>query len=208
VFELLVCSIHSPPFVNYTFTGEQQKEELTYSIDMIFTCVTLLRFYLLIRVLVVDSFWNSESTEAILNDCHIFGGMEFALKCEFKERPYTILFVSTLVSIFSFGYALRAAELPYMAVSEKDWTHLWNGMWCIIITMTTVGYGDYYPMTYFGRSIGVGACFLGTFLISLMIVSLTISSEFTINQRKAFKTAVQYKENTKYRNLAAKLIQT
>lgn len=52
-------------------------------------------------------------------------------------------------------------------------------MWCIIITMTTVGFGDFYPSTHLGRFIGVLACFWGTFLVSLMVVSLTISSEFT-----------------------------
>lgn len=52
--------------------------------------------------------------------------------------------------------------------------------------MTTVGFGDYYPSTHLGRCIGVLACFWGTFLVSLMVVSLTISSEFTPQEHKAF----------------------
>ena len=59
-------------------------------------------------------------------------------------------------------------------------------MWCIIITMTTVGYGDYFAKTHFGRVISVIACFWGTFLISLMVLSLTISSEFTPQESKSF----------------------
>jgi len=107
---------------------------------------------------------------------------------------------------FSFGYALRAAELPYMHVSNQDWTYIWNGMWCILITMTTVGYGDFYPMTYLGRVIGVTACFLGTFLISLAIVSLTISLEFEPLQARAYKNALRYSEKIKNRDYAANLI--
>ena len=36
--------------------------------------------------------------------------------------------------------------------------------------MTTVGYGDMYPVTLFGRIIGVICAFWGTFIISLLII--------------------------------------
>ena len=52
-------------------------------------------------------------------------------------------------------------------------------MWCTIITMATVGYGDFYPATHLGRCIGVIACLWGNFIVSIMVVSLTFSSEFT-----------------------------
>eukprot|EP00344_Euplotes_crassus_P010616 CAMPEP_0196999922 /NCGR_PEP_ID=MMETSP1380-20130617/5003_1 /TAXON_ID=5936 /ORGANISM="Euplotes crassus, Strain CT5" /LENGTH=196 /DNA_ID=CAMNT_0042417043 /DNA_START=565 /DNA_END=1152 /DNA_ORIENTATION=- len=73
--------------------------------------------------------------------------------------------------------------------------------------MTTVGYGDFYPMTYLGRSIGVTACYLGTFLISLAIVSLTISLEFEPTQARAYKNAIRYHQKSLNRKYAATLIQ-
>ena len=45
--------------------------------------------------------------------------------------------------------------------------------------MATVGYGDFYPVTSIGRSVAVLACLWGNFIISIMVVSLTFSSEFT-----------------------------
>ena len=73
-----------------------------------------------------------------------------------------------------------------MFMSGRDWTQLWNSMWCTIITMATVGYGDFVPETHIGRIIAVLSCIWGNFLISLMVVSLTISSEFNPSQRKAY----------------------
>lgn len=57
-------------------------------------------------------------------------------------------------------------------------------MWLIMITMTTVGFGEGYPSTHLGRFIGVCACLIGMLLISLMVVSLTLSSEFTQEESK------------------------
>lgn len=57
-------------------------------------------------------------------------------------------------------------------------------MWLIIITMTTVGFGEGYPSTHLGRFIGVIACIIGMLLVSLMVVSLTLSSEMTPEESK------------------------
>ena len=61
-----------------------------------------------------------------------------------------------------------------------------NAMWLVIITMTTVGYGDGYPSTHCGRIIATIACIIGMLLISLMVVSLTVSSEFSKEEAKAY----------------------
>lgn len=48
-----------------------------------------------------------------------------------------------------------------------------NAIWLTFITMTTVGYGDFYPRTSFGRVVDVILVIWGTFIVSLMIVVLT-----------------------------------
>jgi len=56
---------------------------------------------------------------------------------------------------------------------SNDISDFSNALWLTIITMTTVGYGDYYPRTTFGRVIDVILVVWGTFIVSLMVVVLT-----------------------------------
>lgn len=45
-------------------------------------------------------------------------------------------------------------------------------MWNIIITMTTVGYGDYFPITDLGRFIIFIVSIWGVTIVSIMVVTL------------------------------------
>ena len=52
------------------------------------------------------------------------------------------------------------------------WDNYLNSAWCVIITMTTVGYGEVVPATLFGRLTAVVAALWGTFLVSILILSV------------------------------------
>ena len=63
----------------------------------------------------------------------------------------------------------------------------------MIVTMTTVGYGDGYPSTHPGRLQSFIACVLGTVLVSLMVVSLTNTSELSSGQQKVYNEQLKEK---------------
>ena len=69
----------------------------------------------------------------------------------------------------------------------------------MMVTMTTVGYGDGYPVTIMGKIIVVGACVVGTCLVSLMAVSLTNKTAMSGSEMKVFNThkLLSIKERTK-----------
>jgi len=68
--------------------------------------------------------------------------------------------------------------------SQMDWRSYASGLWCMLNTMTTVVYGDLTPGSNFGRIISVVAGQWGVFLFSLMVVSLSNSSQFTKHEAR------------------------
>lgn len=63
-------------------------------------------------------------------------------------------------------------------MSGLNWDYVWNGLWCVIAAMTTVGYGDFYPRTHLGRLVCIVGAVIGAFLVSLMVVAMSESSTF------------------------------
>jgi len=71
-------------------------------------------------------------------------------------------------------------------VSGQNFNSFFNAMWNMIITLTSAGYGDLYPKTFFGRIVGVVICFWGVLIISFFVVTVTNMLEFTPNEERAY----------------------
>lgn len=72
--------------------------------------------------------------------------------------------------------AALVAVIAALAVTETergDGTieNFGDGLWWAITTMTTVGYGDHYPITLLGRVIGAALMFFGIALLSIVTAS-------------------------------------
>ncbi len=69
---------------------------------------------------------------------------------------------------------IKILEGPVYYISKKaqdnfiNYNRMENCLWNVLVTMTTVGYGDFYPLTNLGRLVIIMCAFLGTTLISLM----------------------------------------
>lgn len=57
-------------------------------------------------------------------------------------------------------------------------------MWCIVAVMTTVGYGDFYPRTHLGRCVAVLGCVVGQFFVSIMVVAMSNSAQFSSAEQR------------------------
>lgn len=74
-------------------------------------------------------------------------------------------------SVAIFSYAFRIAECEF--ISQYTVTAYMNMLWMTIITMTTVGFGDYTPKTPIGRIVGILCMSWGVLIVSVMVAVLT-----------------------------------
>jgi potassium intermediate/small conductance calcium-activated channel subfamily N protein 2 len=104
-----------------------------------------------------------------------------------KEKPYQFLLISLLISVFQLGYCLRIFERYFTSYSNQNFDLMSNTIWNVIITLTTVGYGDIYPKTVMGRVVGGIVSLWGLFLVSIFTVTLSNLFTFSEGERKAYK---------------------
>jgi Ion channel len=82
-----------------------------------------------------------------------------------------------------------------------------NAFWLMIVTMTTTGYGDAYPVTHPGRMVAFLGCIAGTLLLSLMVVSLTNTASLEVGEDKVYKAVKKDIEKENSLAISAKIIQ-
>ena len=69
-----------------------------------------------------------------------------------------------------------------------------TSIWCVIITMTTVGYGDVSAVSHFGRLISVINALWGAFIISLLVASIGKVFELSEAQKLALADITNSKQ--------------
>lgn len=109
-----------------------------------------------------------------------------------KESPWMALSISMMVTLIMFSYQLRLFERRL----DANFNNITTAMWNMIITMTTVGYGDVYAKSHMGRMIAIIIAFWGVFYVSLFVVALTNILNFESVESKAYMLLqrLNYKE--------------
>lgn len=109
--------------------------------------------------------------------CRSYGftaNVRFTYKSLLKTDPAYTVSVTLFFSVIVLAYCLRVFEIQYyLALNQQDFDGYFYSIWCVVITMTTVGYGDTFPGSDFGRVVAIICALWGTFIISLFIIVAT-----------------------------------
>lgn len=94
----------------------------------------------------------------------------------FKNHQVGFVSIAFLLSVFIFVVLIRIFERPVTdslgyADDAMNIGNLYNSIWFVIITMTTVGYGDMFAKTLYGRILNIFISIYGISIVS-MIVSI------------------------------------
>ena len=196
LIESFLALIH-PSFIGkdryFTTKKTIYRTETKYEVNDILLLICLLRIYIFIRYYISTSQYNTPRSQRIAK---LIGGnlnRLFVVKCLIIKNPFKFLIVISLSIILVGSFMLRIAESPaYEEPTEEgeyndnDYRKFENCIWNVMITMTTVGYGDYYPITLIGRLVNVFLSIAGTLLTSYMVVFLQNELVFTDNEDMAF----------------------
>ncbi len=113
--------------------------------------------------------------------------MHIELYKEILKHPLFKIFSGIILIAF-----LGSAFVLVFEYNENDQLHsLGDAIWWVLVTMTTVGYGDRVPITPGGRVVGIAVMFLGVALVSLF--TATVSSIFVARQIKEGRGLEQIK---------------
>ncbi len=110
----------------------------------------------------------------------------FSIRGQFKEKPNSTLIVCFIISAVICAYMLRIFERPLSTVSGQNFNKFDTALWNVVVTMTTVGYGDVYPKSYGGRLLGIFICLWGVLLVSLFVVTISEALEFDHPQKNSY----------------------
>ena len=141
------------------------------------------RLFFVVRMLFSYSIYTDAFSKKICNSYGFSSGTRFVLKSKMLLEPGKSVMYLFTMSVLIFAYLIRLFELPYVYLgddieSNNLLSSYFNAIWLVIVTITTVGYGDISPNTQPGKIIAILAALWGSIPISLIVV--TIPSIFNL----------------------------
>jgi len=177
--------IHWLDRAQFSYYNGVKDATVLYTYNSWLSVFTVTRLYHVIRVISVLSLYRSGRAQRVCRMNGVYPGSWFAVKCLLKEKPYHGLAVMLLAGMLVGAYLLRVFERPMVPYTNMDYGVYANAMWNVLVTMTTVGYGDYYPVTLLGRISGIAVCFWGVLCVSMIIITVTTLLNLDSSEEKA-----------------------
>ena len=164
--------------INVNFTDNLFNSSYEVPLNSIFTAICLFRFWFVFKYYLVSSKTYTQRASRLCKMNNVDFNLSFPFKSHMALDPLNIDTLLFLFSLFICAYNIRIFERYLDPYSSNDFSNFYNALWCVFITMTTVGYGDLTPNTEFGRLFAMVGCLSGVFLVSLAVVS--VSNYFNI----------------------------
>ena len=208
-FEVIFLLIFQYPYLNYILIIKQLDRIMILPLSSLLSALSTFRFIYFFQLINSFSIYDSSLSEKILDKFYLSPNIIFTMKSYQKSNPFISLIILFLISWISFALSIRIFEMHYWETYKvilQDWSFIWNSLWCIFVSMTTVGYGDFYPRTHFGRIIIIFSCAVGIYFISIMMVFLTKKSLLNENETKSYKLITRIKIRNELKDIYSNII--
>jgi hypothetical protein len=133
----------------------------------------LLRLFFVARTFINYSVYTDAYSKKLCRSYGFTSGVRFTLKVQCVMNPAYFVGTLFLANILIFSYVLRVFEIPYQrrfGKNKYEFDDFNNSLWLILMTITTVGFGDIIVHTYPGRFITMIVALCGPVMISLVVL--------------------------------------
>lgn len=123
------------------------------------------------------------------------------------DQPYSFSFFLFFGSLFLFAQAVRISEAPLSRV-DHDMNHrkFDNSVWAAFLTMTTIGFGDYFARTTIGRFLMFLCAMAGNVIMSIFVIVIMNILDMSPVEDKAYIVTKRMHLRNKVKMLASKVI--
>ena len=170
ILEVILACLHPNIFFKNKYIKTSKKYNLkivTYNANDFLILIQSLRLsYLIVIIPICSEFYSARADRV----CKMMGkklDLFFSFRALIiKYRPLMLSYCSVIICSI-LAYMLKVINQPLPI--KKNFKNFGDYFWFIIITMTTVGYGDVYPETTLGRIIGCASAIAGTIVVALIV---------------------------------------
>ncbi len=192
--------------IKYTRFNEKYEVTLTYSLNSLMMVMCTMRLITVLKFYLVNSKFYTPQSKRICDMSKVENTLSFSLKASMQGNSYEIYGLLFLLFAVFYCISIRNFEMVLDAKTEIIYSSYSNVIWSIVITMLTVGYGDYYPSTLEGRLLSISSALTGVCLISMLIVSMTNMLNFVGNEKDVFEMLVRLEYKDSQNTFSAELI--
>jgi len=185
VRDIFLCAFTPVPFFDGNISVWGMGQSYPYSADAFMTLLMIARVWTITPLYFSESSgYRNEKTRLVglLNNVKVDN--KFIMK-HLLNNSLPVLASTFGVFVFTLAYSMVVAERP--EGPNTNLADFENSIWVIIITMTTVGYGDTYPKTPLGRTVAVIASLLAIVLVALTVNAVTERLSLTRDESKVLE---------------------
>lgn len=201
LLEFLYLSIHPVPGFSY-INPSSHGTNVAYGV---LTLVMFFRIYLPARAVVhFYPFWKNRRLLGKRRQEVSFNWL-FIIKEMFYNYPVLVTLGLWVIIMFICAYSLYIAE---RSIQPLVFGRFRNAIWNVMITASTVGYGDTFPTSNWGRSVSSFTCWMGIVIGSILTVATITQMTLSTTEKRAVDAFGLLEEKKKLEIVAVTILQT
>lgn len=192
LLEILIMIANPIPFFDvYIHHKAKSGIHVHYFFSEIMLSIMALRLLLGVRSYFNYSVYTDNYTKKLCQQYGFDSNIEFAIKACLINKPVHTICLLFATSIIVEAYILRIYEMQYFRNLPEDdpnfcqMESVYQSVWLVIVTLTTVGYGDIFACTLPGRVVTLIIALSGSLLMALTVTTVTQQLDLSTKKKIA-----------------------